>query len=76
MIITSNLKFSDWKSVMGEEHLTATLLDRLTHRAHILEFLGESFRFRQRLQQAERQGQQAEVSDPALVLASPAPNSG
>jgi len=76
VIITSNLKFSDWKSVMGEEHLTAALLDRLTHRAHILEFLGESFRFRQRLQQAEQQGRQAEVSDPAKAQASPAPSSG
>lgn len=28
----------------------------LTHRAHILEFLGESFRFRQRLQQSEQRG--------------------
>jgi len=56
IIITSNLKFGDWNAVMGEEHLTAALLDRLTHRAHILEFLGESFRFRQRLQQAERAG--------------------
>ncbi len=56
IIITSNLKFGDWNAVMREEHLTAALLDRLTHRAHILEFLGESFRFRQRLQQAERAG--------------------
>jgi DNA replication protein DnaC len=30
--------------------LTAALLDRLTHRAYILEFSRESFRFRQRLQ--------------------------
>jgi DNA replication protein DnaC len=76
VIITSNLKFSDWKSVMGEEHLTAALLDRLTHRAHILEFLGESFRFRQRLQQAQRQGQQVEVAEPALAQAASVPNSG
>jgi DNA replication protein DnaC len=76
VIITSNLKFGEWKSVMGEEHLTAALLDRLTHRAHILEFLGESFRFRQRLQQAERQGHQSEVSDPTMAQASPAPSSG
>jgi DNA replication protein DnaC len=65
LIITSNLKFSDWKSVMGEEHLTAALLDRLTHRAHILEFLGDSFRFRQRLKQSEQRGEeeaQAEAS--------------
>lgn len=76
VIITSNLKFSDWKSVLGEEHLTAALLDRLTHRAHILEFLGESFRFRQRLQQAERTGHQVEVADPAMASAVPASSSG
>jgi len=40
----------------------AALLDRLTHCAHILEFLGESFRFRQRLQQAEQRKDQ-EVPD-------------
>ncbi len=76
VIITSNLKFGEWKSVMGEDHLTAALLDRLTHRAHILEFLGESFRFRQRLQQAERQGQQLEAASPALALSAPGPSSG
>ena len=75
VIITSNLKFGDWKSVMGEEHLTAALLDRLTHRAHILEFLGESFRFRQRLQQAERQGQPAEAADLVVAVASEAGSS-
>lgn len=58
LIITSNLKFSDWNSVMGEEHLTAALLDRLTHRAHILEFLGDSFRFRSRLKLAEQRGEE------------------
>jgi DNA replication protein DnaC len=65
LIIPSNLKFGDWNSVMGEEHLTAALLDRLTHRAHILEFLGDSFRFRTRLRQAEQRGEevgQAEAS--------------
>ena len=76
IIITSNLTFGDWNSVMGEEHLTAALLDRLTHRAHILEFLGESFRFRQRLQQAERQGEQVELSDSAMARACPASSSG
>src|SRR5438034_1046304 len=76
IIITSNLKFGDWKNVLGEEHLTAALLDRLTHRAHILEFLGESFRFRQRLQQAERAGHQVEVADPAMASAVPASSSG
>lgn len=50
LIVTTNLKFADWTQVLGNEQLTAALLDRLTCRAHILEFIGESFRFRQRLQ--------------------------
>jgi len=50
LIITTNLKFADWTQVFGDERLTLALLDRLTHHAHILEFIGESYRFRQRLQ--------------------------
>ena len=50
IIITTNLKFADWVQVFGSERLTAALIDRLTHRAHILELIGESFRFRQQLQ--------------------------
>lgn len=49
MIVTTNLRFADWTQVFGDERLTAALLDRLTYRAHIVEFVGESFRFRQRL---------------------------
>ena len=48
LILTTNLRFADWPQVFGDERLTAALLDRLTHRAHILEFVGESYRFRQR----------------------------
>ena len=51
MIVTTNLRFADWVQVFGDENLTAALLDRLTHKAHILEFVGESYRFRQRMQQ-------------------------
>jgi DNA replication protein DnaC len=50
-IITTNLKFADWIQVFGDEKLTAALLDRLTHHAHIIELVGESFRFRQRMQE-------------------------
>lgn len=48
LILTTNLKFTDWVQVLGDERLTAALLDRITHHAHILELLGESFRFRER----------------------------
>jgi len=58
LIITTNLKFADWVQVFGDERLTAALLDRLTHHAHIIELLGESYRFRQRAQQG--QGEHAE----------------
>jgi len=50
MVVTTNLRFADWTQVFGDEQLTAALLDRLTHRAHILEFVGESYRFRERMQ--------------------------
>jgi DNA replication protein DnaC len=48
LILTTNLKFADWVQVLGDERLTAALLDRITHHAHILELMGESFRFRER----------------------------
>jgi DNA replication protein DnaC len=51
IIVTTNLNFADWTQVFGDEKLTLALLDRLTHRAHIIEFVGESYRFRERLQQ-------------------------
>lgn len=54
VIVTTNLRFGDWTSIFGDERMTAALLDRLTHKATILEFIGESYRFRQRLQQTEQ----------------------
>ncbi len=57
IIVTTNLHFADWTQVLGNDQLTAALLDRLTHHATILEFVGESYRFRQRMQkEAEEKG--------------------
>lgn len=50
IMITTNLEFSEWTSVFGEDKLTAALLDRLTHKCHIIQMNGESFRFRQSLE--------------------------
>lgn len=52
VLVTSNLAFSDWVSVFGNESLTAALLDRLTFRSHIFEFRGESYRLRFRTSQS------------------------
>jgi len=60
MIVTSNLSFVDWTQVFGDERLTAALLDRLTHRSHILEFVGESYRFRQRMKNQKREEEHEE----------------
>jgi len=43
-IVTSNLPFEDWTSVLGSERLTGALLDRLTHHVHILSMNGDSYR--------------------------------
>ncbi len=37
VIITTNIGFADWTQIFGEPNLTAALLDRLTHRAHIIQ---------------------------------------
>ena len=50
VIITSNLGFADWTQVFGEPTLTAALLDRLTHKAHIVTCDWESFRLKESLQ--------------------------
>lgn len=55
IIITTNLEFAQWTEVFGDERLTAALLDRLTHRAHILVMNGESYRFRESLRRHEQE---------------------
>src|ERR1035437_1852507 len=47
LIVTTNLPFENWPEVCGSERLTGAMLDRLTHRVHILEANGESYRLRQ-----------------------------
>ena len=46
LIVTTNLPFEQWSEVMGSERLTGALLDRITHRVHIIEANGESYRLR------------------------------
>jgi DNA replication protein DnaC len=55
MIVTTNLEFSRWGEVFGDERLTGALLDRLTHRCHVLEFNGDSYRFKESLRAQEAQ---------------------
>jgi DNA replication protein DnaC len=47
VLVTSNLPFGEWGTVFQGERMTAALLDRLTHRCHLFEMNGESYRFRE-----------------------------
>ncbi len=46
LIVATNLPFEAWTEVLGSERLTGALLDRLTHRVHIMEANGESYRLK------------------------------
>lgn len=47
MILTSNLPFTQWADTFaGDATLTAAMLDRLLHHAHILSLTGESYRLK------------------------------
>jgi DNA replication protein DnaC len=47
MVLTSNLPFAQWATALADDTtLTAALLDRLLHHAHIVQMSGESFRLK------------------------------
>lgn len=46
IIMTTNLPFEQWTEILVNERLTGALLDRVTHRVHIIEANGESYRLK------------------------------
>ena len=56
LLVTTNLPFEEWVEVLGSERLTGALLDRLTHRVHILEANGESYRLKEARKRGKRSG--------------------
>ena len=52
LIVTSNLNFSEWPTIFGDETLTSALLDRLIHHAKIFVMNGDSYRLRESLSNA------------------------
>jgi DNA replication protein DnaC len=53
-IITTNLSFDRWKEIFGDPVLTAAMVDRLTHKAHIVNMNGKSFRVKETRQMMEK----------------------
>ena len=57
VIMTTNLGFADWTQVFGDPVMTAALLDRLTHRAHIINCQWDSYRLKESLKgQQQKKG--------------------
>ena len=53
-IITTNLTFDRWGEIFGDTVLTAAMVDRLTHRAFIINMSGKSFRVKETRQMMEK----------------------
>lgn len=53
VIITTNLGFGDWTQVFGDPNLTAALLDRITHKAHVINCSWESYRLKETLKKGK-----------------------
>lgn len=56
LIITSNIEFSQWNAVFGNDKLTAAMIDRLIHHSHILVFSGTSHRLEESVQRQRKGG--------------------
>jgi len=62
LMITTNLPFEQWTEVLGSERLTGALLDRLTHRVHIIEANGESYRLKHARKRSKTRKGQNQIS--------------
>ena len=49
-IITTNLSFDRWNEIFGDTILTAAMVDRLTHKAHLINMNGKSYRTKETLE--------------------------
>lgn len=54
VIITTNMGFGDWTQIFGDPNLTGALLDRITHKAHIVNCTWESYRLKETLKNKKR----------------------
>jgi DNA replication protein DnaC len=56
MIVTTNLPFGEWTKVFPDARLAKAVVDRLTHRAHIIDTGNDSWRFRHGLTRQTKKG--------------------
>jgi DNA replication protein DnaC len=56
LILTTNMPFGEWTKVFPDPRLAKAVVDRLTHRAHIIDTGTESWRFRHGLDRRAKKG--------------------
>jgi DNA replication protein DnaC len=54
VIITTNKGFGDWTEIFGDPSMTAALLDRVTHKAHIINCDWDSYRLKETLKKSPK----------------------
>ena len=59
VIVTTNLPFGEWTKVFPDARMAKAVVDRLTHRAHIIDTGTESWRFRHGLTRRQKAAPQA-----------------
>lgn len=66
VMVKPNLGFGRWNEVFADDRLTAALIDRLVHHAHILAFTGQSYRYREAIRL--REGDAVVISESRYLL--------
>jgi DNA replication protein DnaC len=54
VIITTNMGFGDWTQIFGDPSMTAALLDRVTHKAHVINCSWDSYRLKETLKRSPK----------------------
>jgi DNA replication protein DnaC len=65
LILTTNLPFSEWTSVFADPRLCRAVIDRITHRSHIIDTGAKSVRLEEALRRRGKEGGAAAVETSA-----------
>jgi DNA replication protein DnaC len=63
VMITTNLGFADWTQVFGDQTMTAALLDRLTHKARIINCSWQSYRLKQSIEYGKSKDSRKDMNE-------------
>ena len=52
-IVTANINFDEWATILHDERVDNAIVDRLLRHAHVISITGDSYRLRNHMQQKE-----------------------